>query len=360
MQKNIDLNDRNQLAKFIFLVFLTGLLLYICWLMLTPFISILLWSAILVFIFNPLYKKLLKKTGNHPVSAITTILAALVIFIIPLMIISASAISELSGFSGISADEIKLILTDFKNSRLSFIYDYLNRFVNIDNFLKPEDIKSVISKFSDLIFSASMYLIEGAFGLVVSLVISVFVMFYLFRDSDKILNDIPEILPMDNSQAKLLFSETSDLINATIRGTLFIALIQGVLTGIIFWLLGVPGFILLGMLAMIFSMIPSGGTAFITVPVIIGLLISGDIWRAVILSAYAAFVIGMVDNFLLPKLIKQKVKMNELFIFFSVLGGLQLFGLLGLFLGPIVLALALGVFKVFRGRKIDKETVSMN
>ncbi len=97
-----------------------------------------------------------------------------------------------------------------------------------------------------------------------------------------------------------------------------------------------------------------------TVPVIIVLAVSGDLWKAGVLAVYAALVIGMVDNFLLPKLIKQKVNMNELFIFFSVLGGLQLFGLLGLFLGPIVLALAFGVFKVFRGRKIDKETVSMN
>ncbi|HMQ69611.1 MAG TPA: AI-2E family transporter [Ignavibacteria bacterium] len=359
MQKNTDFNDRKQLARFIFLMFLTGLLLYICWLMLAPFISILLWSAILVFIFHPLYKRLMNKTGNHTVSAISTILVSLFIFIIPLLIISASAISELSGFSGISADEIKMILTDFKNSRLSFVYDYLNRFINTDNFLKPEDIKSVISKLSDIIFSASMYFIEGAFGVIVGLVISVFVMFYLFRDGDKILRDIPGILPMDKSQAELLFIETSDLINATIRGTLFVALMQGVLAGLIFWILGIPGFILLGLLAMIFSMIPSGGTAFVTVPVIIVLAVSGDYWKAGILAAYAALVIGMVDNFLLPKLIKQKVKMNELFIFFSVLGGLQLFGLLGLFLGPIVLALALGVFKVFRGEKIDKETVSM-
>ena len=69
--------------------------------------------------------------------------------------------------------------------------------------------------------------------------------------------------------------------------------------------------------------------------------------------------LGMIDNFLLPRLIKQRVKMHELFVFFSVIGGLQLFGILGLFLGPIILALALGVFKIFRGEKIDNETISM-
>lgn len=358
-KKNMGFTDRNSLAKFIFLMFLSGILLYLCWLMLTPFLSILLWSGLLVIIFYPLYKKLIKKTGNHTISAIITILISLLIFIIPLFVISALAINELSQFSGISTDEIKLILTDFKNSRLSFVYDYLNKIVNIDNFLKPEDIKSFISKLSELILSASLYFIEGVFGMAVGLVISVFVMFYLFRDGDKIIRDIPEILPMENSQAKVLFKETSDLINATIRGTLFVAIIQGTLAGLIFWILGIQYFILLGMLAMLFSMIPSGGTAFITVPVIIFLAVTGDLWKAGILAAYAALVIGMIDNFLLPKLIKQRVKMNELFIFFSVLGGLQVFGILGLFLGPIVLAMAFGVFKVFRGNEIDKETISM-
>jgi predicted PurR-regulated permease PerM len=164
---------------------------------------------------------------------------------------------------------------------------------------------------------------------------------------------------MNSSQAKELIRETSELINATIRGSLFIAVLQGTLAGIIFWILGIPSYILLGLLAMLFSLIPTGGTAFVTVPVIIVLLFSGEYGKAAILAVYAACVIGMIDNFLLPKLIKQRVKMNELFVFFSVIGGLQLFGILGLFIGPIILAMALGVFKIFRGEKIDKETVSM-
>lgn len=359
MPSEKNLNNRKQMSEFVLMMFITGLLLYICWLMLAPFISILLWSVIIVIIFYPLYKKLFTKTNIHSLSAVITIIISLVIFIIPVFGVLASAVNELTGISGTSIDEIKKILSDLQNGRFSFIYNYLNNFIRIEEFLKPEDIKGLISNIRDLLLSASISFIEGAFGMLIGITLSVFSMFYLFRDGEKIVKNIPDIIPMEKSQSVELIRETSALINATIRGTLFIAVLQGTLAGLIFWIMGIPSFILLGILAMIFSVIPTGGTAFVTVPVIIVLLLSGDYAKAAIITAYAAIVIGMIDNFLLPKLIKQKVKMNELFVFFSVIGGIQLFGLLGLFVGPIILAIALGFFKVFRGKKIDREQVSM-
>jgi len=359
MPSENNLNNKKQMSQFVLMMFITGLLLYICWLMLAPFISILLWSAILAIIFYPVYKKLFLKTNNHSISAIITILVSLFTFVIPVVAVLASAINEISGISRTSLDEIKIILSDLQKGKFSFIYNYLNQFIRIEEFLKPEDIKGFINNIKEAFLSASLYFIEGAFGMIVGITLSVFSMFYLFRDGEKIVKNIPEILPMESSQSKELIRETSALINATIRGTLFIAVLQGVLAGLIFWILGIPSYILLGVLAMIFAVIPTGGTAFVTVPVIIVLLFSGEYAKAAVISVYAALVIGMIDNFLLPKLIKQRVKMNELFVFFSVLGGIQLFGLLGLFMGPIILAIALGFFKVFRGEKIDKEEVSM-
>ncbi|MFZ1321933.1 MAG: AI-2E family transporter [Ignavibacteria bacterium] len=359
MHSEKNLNNRKQMSEFVLMMFITGLLLYICWLMLAPFISVLLWSAILVIIFYPVYKKLFIKTNNHSLSAVITIFVSLFTFIIPVLALLASAVNEISGISGTSVDEIKQILSDMQKGKFSFIYNYLNEFIRIEEFLKPEDIKGLINNIRDLILSASLNFIEGAFGIIIGITLSVFSMFYLFRDGEKIVKNIPDIIPMEKSQSVELIRETSALINATIRGTLFIAILQGTLAGLIFWILGIPSFILLGMLAMIFSVIPTGGTAFVTVPVIIVLLFSGEYGKAAIIGVYAAVVIGMIDNFLLPKLIKQRVKMNELFVFFSVIGGIQLFGLLGLFTGPIILAIALGFFKVFRGKKIDKEQVSM-
>jgi predicted PurR-regulated permease PerM len=353
------MTERKKLAQFILLLIMTGFMLYLCWLMLAPFISVILWSAILVIIFFPIYRKLYAKTKNHSLSAIITIAVSFLTFILPLMLVSAAAINELAGFSGKTFADIQQVITDPEHSKLGYIYTYLNGYINFEKVIKPEDIKALAAKVSGMFLSASWYLIEGVFGMFVGILFSIFAMFYLFRDGEKIVADLPNILPMDNKQAQQLINKTSDLINATIRGSLFVAVVQGTLAGIIFWALGIPSYILLGVLAMIFSLIPTGGTAFVTVPTIIVLFLMGDYWKAGILAVYAALIIGMIDNFLLPKLIKQRAKMNELFVFFSVIGGLQLFGILGIFMGPIILAIALGLLTVFKGEKIDEDVVSV-
>ncbi|MEO8446205.1 MAG: AI-2E family transporter [bacterium] len=356
----ISITDKKKLSQFIFLTFITGLMLYICWLMFAPFVSVILWSVILVIIFHPLYEKIFSKTKNHTISAFATIAVSLLTFIIPAFVIVTAAVNELSGISESAIPQIQQMMTDPEHSKFANVYNYINQFVNLKDLIKPEDIKAFLSKISSVMISASWSVIEGFFGVLIGILFAVFSMFYLLRDADKIVKDIPEILPFENSQAKELMSETSELISATIRGSLFIALIQGILAGIIFWILGIPSFVILGLLAMVFSLVPTGGTAFVTVPVIIILLASGEYGKAAILALYASVVIGMIDNFLLPKLIKQRVKINELYIFFSVIGGLQLFGIIGLFLGPIIFVIAIGLFKIFRGKKIDKGTISVS
>jgi len=353
------MNDKKKLAQFILLMAITFLMIYICWLMIKPLVSVLLWSSILVIIFFPLYKKLLVKIKNHTVSAIITILASLLIFIIPLTLISAAVVNELAGIAATTVSGVQEMINHPERGQLKYIYDYVSQYVNIEEFVRSDELKSIASRLSETALQASWYVLGGVAGTLVSIFFAIFTMFYLFRDGEKIVGDLPNILPLENDQAKELIKGTSDLISATIRGSLMVALIQGILAGVMFWILGIPSYLVLGMLTMIFALIPTGGTAFVTGPVIIILALTGEYWKAGILLAYASLVIGMVDNFLLPRLIKQKAKMNELFVFFSVIGGIQLFGILGLFLGPIILAIAIGLLTVFRGGKINKEQITV-
>ena len=353
------MNDKKKLAQFILLMAITFIMLYICWLMIQPLISVLLWSSILVIIFFPLYKKLITKTKNHSLSAIITILASLLIFIIPLTLISAAVVNELAGIAGVTVNNIQEIIRHPKSGQLGYIYDYLSQYVNIEEFIKSDELKSIAGRISESVLQASWFVIGGVFGTLISIFFAIFTMFYLFRDGEKIVADLPNILPLESSQAKGLIKSTSDLISATLRGSLMVALLQGILAGLIFWILGIPSYLVLGMLTMIFALIPTGGTAFVTGPVIIVLALTGEYWKAGILLLYATLIIGMVDNFLLPRLIKQKARMNELFVFFSVIGGIQLFGILGLFLGPIILAIAIGLLAVFKGEKINQEQITI-
>lgn len=353
------MNDKKKLAQFILLMAITFLMIYLCWLMIKPLVSVLLWSSMLVMLFFPLYKNLKLKLKNHTISAVFTIIASLLTFLMPLTLISAAVVNELAGIASATVSNIREMIQHPESGQLAYLYDFISRYINIEEVVKSEELKSVAGRISESILSLSWTVLGGAAGTIVSIFFAIFTMFYLFRDGEKIVQDLPNILPLENEQAKGLIQSTSDLISATIRGTLMVALIQGILAGSMFWILGIPSYILLGMLTMIFALIPTGGTAFVTGPVIIILVLTGDFLKAGILLAFAALVIGMVDNFLLPRLIKQKAKMNELFVFFSVIGGIQLFGILGLFLGPVILAVAIGLLAVFKGEKINKEQVTV-
>lgn len=353
------MNDKKRLAQFILLMAITFIMIYVCWLMIKPLVAVLLWSSILVIIFFPLYKKLVTKTKNHTLSSIITILASLLIFIIPLALVSAAVLNELAGIASSTVVSIQEILKHPKSGQLGYIYDYISQYVNLEELINSDELKSIAGRISESVLQASWYVIGGLGGTLISIFFAIFTMFYLFRDGENIVADLPNILPLDNDQAKELIKSTSDLISATIRGSLMVALLQGVLAGSMFWILGIPSYLVLGMLTMIFALVPTGGTAFVTGPVIIILALTGEYWKAGILLLYASLIIGMVDNFLLPRLIKQKAKMNELFVFFSVIGGIQLFGILGLFLGPVILAIAIGLLAVFKGGKINKEQITV-
>jgi predicted PurR-regulated permease PerM len=138
------------------------------------------------------------------------------------------------------------------------------------------------------------------------------------------------------------------VIAASVYGVLVIAVIQGILGGLAFWALGLPSPLLWGVVMIFLSMIPMAGSFVVWVPAAGYLGLSGHWGKALILAVWGTFVIGTVDNFLRPKLVGERTKLHELFIFFSVLGGLQVFGVIGLVLGPVIVAVTIALLDVLR------------
>jgi predicted PurR-regulated permease PerM len=173
-------------------------------------------------------------------------------------------------------------------------------------------------------------------------------MYYLFRDGHKIVNALPNMLPLERAQSEKIFARTREVISASLYGVLVIASIQGGLGGLMFWILGLPSPLVWAVVMALLAMIPMAGAFLVWVPAAIFLGLSGSWPKAIILTVWGTLVIGTVDNFLRPKLVGEKTKLHELFIFFSVLGGLKVFGILGIVLGPVVLAITLALLDVFR------------
>jgi predicted PurR-regulated permease PerM len=183
-----------------------------------------------------------------------------------------------------------------------------------------------------------------------------FTLYYLLRDSEVIMPAIRRSLPLTEGQADVIFERTGEVISASVNGVLVISAIQGLLGMIAFYALELPSALLWGVIMFLLSTIPMAGSAIVWAPAAIYLFATGHWIKAALLVAWGALVIGMIDNVLRPRLVGKRAKLHELIIFFSVLGGLQVFGVLGLFVGPVVAAIALALVEVFqRSEKSEVE-----
>jgi predicted PurR-regulated permease PerM len=166
-------------------------------------------------------------------------------------------------------------------------------------------------------------------------------MYYLFRDGDEIVRRLPSALPLSIEQGEAIIARIKEVVSASVYGVVTIAALQGLLGGIAFWVLGIPSPILWAVLMTFLCMIPLAGSFLVWLPLAIYLMATGHWTKAVL-------VVSTIDNFLRPKLLRNQTRLHELFVFFSVLGGISVFGLLGIVLGPVVLAITIGLLQTFR------------
>lgn len=173
-----------------------------------------------------------------------------------------------------------------------------------------------------------------------------FVLFFLLRDHDKLISTLRHILPFSRSQEDKLLSEIEAVSKSAVLGSFLTALAQGLAGGIAMWMAGFPG-LFWGTMMGFASFIPVVGTALIWVPATLYLFLIGDTAWAIFLLVWCIAVVGSIDNILRPLLMQGSGGMNTMMIFFSLLGGLQLFGLIGLIYGPLVFAITIVLFNIY-------------
>lgn len=190
----------------------------------------------------------------------------------------------------------------------------------------------------------------GTIGAVVQLFIALFTLFFFFRDREQIVGFFRRIVPLTNDEASRVFKMVNDTVHATIFGHMGVALIQGALGGLMFWILGLPGPLLWGVAMALLSIIPTLGAFIVWVPAAIFLVLSGSVGKAVALTAWGVLVVGTIDNVLYPRFVGDRLRLHTLAVFLSIIGGLQMFGAVGIVLGPLVLALAVATLEIWRRR----------
>lgn len=318
--------------------------LYLCWLMLQPFVDVLLWAVVLVAVFLPVHRRLVLRLQRPALAAALSTLLVVVTILAPATVVTIAVIGELSGMAGSIGTgtwwESAQVLVQRVQPWVPWID--LHQLESRDFLLER------LQAWSGILANRTLGMVGGVMSTVVQVFLVIFTMFYVFRDGDAIRHAFYDVLPLDRTQARTVVARTQEVIGASVYGVLVIAFIQGTLGGFIFWVLGLPSPLLWGVVMFFLCMIPMAGAFLVWAPAALLLVVSGAWARGIFLTAWGVLVVGSIDNFLSPRLVGKRAKLHELLIFFSVLGGLDVFGVLGIVLGPVTVALTLAIFEVVR------------
>jgi predicted PurR-regulated permease PerM len=201
---------------------------------------------------------------------------------------------------------------------------------------------------STFLLSQGVDVARNALLLATNFLIMLFTLFFVFRDGPHTYDTIFRAIPLEEEHKAKIFERLNTTMKAVVRGTLLTAVAQGATAGVTYYLLGVPFSMFLGVLSGLLSMFPVGGTAIVWAPVALYLLFSGAVVKGVILIGVGAGLVGLMDNLLQPLLIGGKAHLPILPLFLASFGGLAYFGFLGLFIGPVLLAVVLVTFVIYQ------------
>ena len=346
-------------SKQLFSVTFFSILLLLTWqlgVILSPFFYPIMWAVILAATFYPLYRKLLVRLHDRPqLGAAIMTLMVLAIAVLPAVYLIFLGINE-------AVQAYETAEEWFREGRLRELGVSISQLPVIGGAIQGVFGRLIISNSSQFESSvleggkvvSSFLLAQGAglaknaFLFVTDFLVMVFTLFFLFRDGEHFYNSIYAAIPLDPDHKVKIFERMNGTISAVMQGTLLTALAQGTTAGLTYWALGVRFSIFLGVASAVLSLLPFGGTALIWIPVAIYLFFMGSILKGCIMLGVGVGLVGLMDNLLQPFLIGNKAQLPMLFLFFASLGGLASFGLLGLFLGPIILAVLLETFHIYQ------------
>lgn len=330
-------------------VLLVGVSVAFVWILL-PFYGTVLWGVIIALLFAPLNRWLLPRMKQRRnLAALTTMLAALVVVVLPAVLVGASLAREAAQlYARIASGELRPAdtLRGIFNALPDWLNGLLDRF-GLGNFdLLVRKLTEALTQGSQIIASQTVNFGQDVLGLVVSLFVALYLAFFLVRDGTSIVRAIRTAIPLPPEDKQELLQQFGTVLRATVKGNLVVALVQGALGGIAFWVIGINAALLWAVLMAILSLLPAVGAGLVWGPVAIWLFASGETVWAVALVAYGVMVIGLVDNLLRPLLVGKDTGMPDYLVLISTIGGIAVMGINGFVVGPVIAAMFVAVWGI--------------
>jgi predicted PurR-regulated permease PerM len=331
------------------------LVLYFVFQIFRPFLISIAVAAVLTSLSYPAFEWICGKLkGRRGWAALTACLAVTLVIILPvvflLILLSNQVVQVYSQFQeGLARGDFTDLPAKLQNIRyIRTPLAWLGRFIDLKRLDLAGSLAEILKQASVFLLTHSTAILTGAAQMIFNFFLMIITMFFLFRDGDQLRRHLRGLSPLSDRYAKLLAKTFREVARATVVGSLTTAFIQGMVAGLIFWILGVPNALFWGALCALFSLVPVVGAALVWAPWAGYLLLSGHLLQGVLMLVLQAVVAGSVDNLLRPLFIQGRVRMHTLVIFFSIMGGVGYFGVLGMVFGPILVALGLTLLEVYR------------
>jgi len=318
---------------------------------LRPFYGTILWGSIIALLFAPLYRRLLPwLRGRRTPAALLTLLIALVIVILPVAMVIASAAREASWvYERLQSGEWKpaSYFHGVFDALPGWMMALLDHFGLADFTVLQRRLDAALAQGSQFIATHALSIGLDTFDFVTGLFISLYLAFFLIRDGDDVVRALWRAIPLAPRHKQELLGTFTTVIRATVRGSLLVAAVHGLLGGLAFWFLGVRAALLWGVVMAFLSLLPAFGAALVWLPVALYFLLTGALWQGIALVAYGVLVIGLVDNVLRPVLVGRDTRMPDYVVMIATFGGIVVFGINGLILGPTIAAMFIAVWHIY-------------
>lgn len=319
---------------------------YLCWLMVRPFLAVITWAAALAILAHPLYTWIERRTRPNIAAVISVCLVAVVI-VAPAVFLSQRLFTELS-------ETLHALGTDLNSANLHTKLQQYPTMMNLLEWIEPRlDIEQQIQAAAGAVAGRMSALVSGSVWLLTQLVLTFLTLFYFFRDRTDLLRFFRRFIPLSAKETDEMLGRIAQTVNASLYKNLLVKLIQGFLGGLMFWILGLPAPVLFGAAMALFAILPVMGTALVWAPATIFLVLSGSWIKASVLAVWGGLVVGLIDNLLYPILVASDLRLHPLAVFFAVFGGLLAFGIAGVVLGPVILAITVALLDLWQSRAAE-------
>ncbi len=326
------------------LITATAVLLYVCYLLALPFLPALAWALALAVVALPIHRRIERLVKN------TNLAAGLSVFLVAVVVVAPIAFA-VRQITSEAVRSTQTVLQEIESGNWRVRLEHYPQAASVVRRLEEEaNLRGAAEQAVNKIPALISDFLSGSIWLGAEFLITFFALFFFFRDRQEFLRGIRHLVPLSDEETDEIFKRVNDTLYATLYGVVAVAAAQGTLAGLMFWMLGLPAPVLWGLVMSVLALLPFLGTWLIWIPAAVYLALEGSWVKSFILLGWGLSAVALIDNFLYPIIVGNRLRLHTLIIFISLVGGVGLFGAAGIVLGPLTLALTVALLDIWRNR----------